>query len=561
MLPVCVGDSDLYMNPVKMKQDAAESEQVSLVKQGGPSKIGWILGIARTLCPWRGRMWSSLLVGFLAILLVPYLRVALALSRRVLHPSGVVPLSPLSLVGFSLLVLASFFRPVWTLAFFFAVAPLANGLAAWLVLGNPARHHLAGMFWIEPLFLSLAIGLLLRRACWSEPTNSKRLEAAAGFYAVVVVTSLALFFFQSPWWWDRLTLAWLHIPRMRQLSPNHPLRAGLLILASLLCYRLTCNRLITSKEVQLVCRGWLVGGLLTGLYGFLWAQPEDSSYNYPRIESVLDDINSYGAYLVLTLFMAWGEYLAEKVLWVRVMAVLTLLLTIWMLPLAGSRTALIGVATGVGIAWTTLARSRSARWIRGCVLVAVASAILVFPLLGGKKVIEEMLRNHPGPASWRVNRFAETMDARLVVKAWQEFHQALWAAGLRMVVDKPAFGHGPGTFYAELGDYYRPGDKGWRPPHENAHNYFIQIAAETGIFGLAGFLWCVGTVIVSGFTRALSGERLRTRLLTIGVGSYLLTALAQHPLVLSEQAFLFWGYLGILGACSRLHQPPPVTSP
>jgi len=38
------------------------------------------------------------------------------------------------------------------------------------------------------------------------------------------------------------------------------------------------------------------------------------------------------------------------------------------------------------------------------------------------------------------------------------------------------------------------------------------------------------------------------------VGGYLITALGNHPLIYPDQAFLFWGYLGILGACSRLDQ-------
>lgn len=556
------------MKLIKMQQETAQPEEVSPVKQGEHSQMGSILDSVRTLNVRRSRAWSCLVAVSLVILLIPYLRVALALSRRVLPSFVGVAVAPLSIIGVLGLVLIALLRPVWALTLFFALAPLANGLAAWLVLGNPARHHLAGMFWVEPLFLSLAIGLLLGRTCRSEPIESKRLDVAVGFYAIVVLTSLALFFFQSPWWWDRLTLAWLHIPRVRQLSPNHPLRAGLLILASLLCYRLTCNRLITSKEIQLVCRTWLAGGLLTGLYG-LWMWTRGEGILYPRIESVFDDANSYGSYLVLTLFIAWGEFLVEKELWARAMAVLTLLFTVWMIPLAGSRIAIIAAAAGVGIAWTTLARSRRARWIRGYFLVALVSVMLVFPLLGGRKVIEQMLPDNSEPASWRVNRIVQAMDARLVVKAWQEFHQALWVAGLRMVVDKPAFGHGPGVFYAELGDYYGPGNApalrgpgapARLPPHENAHNYFIQVAAETGLLGLAGFLWCVGTVMVSGFTRALSGAGLRTWLLTIGVGSYLLTALAQHPLALSEQALLFWGYLGILGACSRLGQDPATAS-
>jgi hypothetical protein len=548
------------MKFVKTKHETAQLEQVSPVERGGSSRIGWTHGIVQSLGTWQGRIWSSLLVVLLVVLLVPYFRVALALSRRVLHPFVGIPISALPVIGVSFLVLFSLLRPVWALAGFFAVAPLANGLVARLVLGSATVHYKAGMFWVEPLFLSLAIGLLFRRAALSEPLDSKRPETAVGFYAVVVLISLVLFFFQSPWWWDRLRLAWLHIPRMRQLSPNHPVRAGLLILGSLLCYRLTFDRLVTSKEIQLVCRGWLFGGLLTALYGLrIWARYERGTY--PQVESMLDDANSYGAYLVLTLFVAWGEYLAEKELWARAMAGLTLILTVWMIPLSGSRIAIIAATVGAGMTWMILARPGRERWIKGCVLAAIASAILLFPfVVGSRAVIKEASQKHPRLFSAGLYRVAQAMDAGLVLKAWWELRQAMSAAGLRMVVDKPAFGQGPGTFYAKLGQYYRPGDEGWMPPYENAHNYFVQVAAETGVLGLAGFLWSVCAVMLPGFKGAPIEERRRVRLLIIGTGGYLFTALAQHPLVLSEQAFLFWGYLGILGACSRLNEASPTAS-
>jgi O-antigen ligase len=127
----------------------------------------------------------------------------------------------------------------------------------------------------------------------------------------------------------------------------------------------------------------------------------------------------------------------------------------------------------------------------------------------------------------------------------------MWFAGIRMLEEKPIFGHGPGTFFKKLDNYYRPWDQGRRPPHENSHNYFIQVAAETGLLGLVGFLWVVFTGITVGFTRPLNEERTRARLLTIGLAGYLLTALFGHPLVLSVQAFLFWGCLGILTVAAR----------
>jgi len=121
-----------------------------------------------------------------------------------------------------------------------------------------------------------------------------------------------------------------------------------------------------------------------------------------------------------------------------------------------------------------------------------------------------------------------------------------------MAGDKPTFGQGPGTFYGKLGDYYRPGDWGYRPPRENAHNYFVQVAAETGILGLAGFLWIVASRLFVGFTLGPEEERLRARLLTIGIVGYLITAFTGHPLLLSEQAFLFWGSPALLRGFSQL---------
>jgi O-antigen ligase len=153
------------------------------------------------------------------------------------------------------------------------------------------------------------------------------------------------------------------------------------------------------------------------------------------------------------------------------------------------------------------------------------------------------------------------MDTEFVLNVWRGGRRPILVAGIRMAGEKPIFGQGPGTFYSKLGDYFRPGDGGYRPPHENAHNYFVQVAAETGMLGLAGFLWIVASGLVAGFSRAPEEERLRARLLAIGIVGYLITAFTGHPLLLSEQAFLFWGSLGILAACARLgHVAPNVPS-
>jgi len=282
---------------------------------------------------------------------------------------------------------------------------------------------------------------------------------------------------------------------------------------------------------------------------------------YPQVESVLGDVNSYGSYLVLTLFVAWAEYLTERVRWVRTLAAVALVITLCMVPLAGSRIAIIAASACAGVAWTILSRSTRQRLIRGTVLAALASAILLSSFLAGRWTTKGNRENRPGVYSRVVQRFAEATNAGVMLKVWHGGRQAMWLAGIRMVKERPIFGQGPGTFVNKLGNYYRPTDEGRKPPHENAHNYFIQVAAETGLFGLLGFLWIVFTGMAAGFTRPLNEEGTRARLLTIGIAGYLITALSGHPLVLSEQAFLFWGYLGILAGCSRVGQATCATFP
>lgn len=303
-----------------------------------------------------------------------------------------------------------------------------------------------------------------------------------------------------------------------------------------------------------MCRGWLVGASLAGFYGLsAWATQQWGQY--AQVGSLLEDVNAYGSYLVLTLFIAWGEWLTEKGWWARAVAGLVILLTILMIPLAGSRIAMIAAMAGAGIAWITLAKSVKWGWLRGGVLAALGGGILLFSLAGGYGLIDRAFQAHPKLVSLGLARVAQAADARLVLDVWRDSRQGLAAAGIRMVEENPVFGLGPGTAYRELGlgDYLNPDDKRYTiSGHENLHNYFVQVAAETGLLGLAGFLWIVLAALAGGFSRDLGKERLLARFFSIGVGAYLITAFTSHPLILSRQALLFWGCLGILVASSRV---------
>ena len=121
---------------------------------------------------------------------------------------------------------------------------------------------------------------------------------------------------------------------------------------------------------------------------------------------------------------------------------------------------------------------------------------------------------------------------------------AMWQAAIGMIRDRPILGHGLNTFMANYLDYWVGGE---RMPRY-AHNCYLQMAAETGLVGLAAFLVLLGLLFrrcLSGLRR-LSGDK---RLMLCGLSAGLL-AFAVHAGVDTNfyslrQAALFWVLAGL----------------
>jgi hypothetical protein len=108
---------------------------------------------------------------------------------------------------------------------------------------------------------------------------------------------------------------------------------------------------------------------------------------------------------------------------------------------------------------------------------------------------------------------------------------------------------GPGLLWANLGRYHDVERGGWQPARENAHNQFLQVAAETGVVGLVGFI----LLLAAPLRHALgSGGTALTapRLMALGVLGYLGSALTGHPLLLSRQVILFWSAVALMAMLS-----------
>jgi hypothetical protein len=113
----------------------------------------------------------------------------------------------------------------------------------------------------------------------------------------------------------------------------------------------------------------------------------------------------------------------------------------------------------------------------------------------------------------------------------------LWKAGVQMMRTAPVFGVGLGRFY-ELSPEYASTTLQtiWRP-HENAHNYFIQVLAELGIPGLMLFVTVTALALRQGWRTAQPPP---SRLWLGGPLVFLITCLTGHPFLVPEAAFPFW---------------------
>jgi O-antigen ligase len=173
---------------------------------------------------------------------------------------------------------------------------------------------------------------------------------------------------------------------------------------------------------------------------------------------------------------------------------------LWLLFLAGAAgltsLALVmswsrGAWLGFGAAVATIAVFLPRRRIVG--LLLLAGAILL--LWGGSR-----LGLIPASVTGRLASFSE--DFRIGDVRGVDFNEANfavverlahWQAALDMARERPWLGFGFGNYEAA---YPRFALINWEHPLGHAHNYYLNILAETGVVGLAAYLlfWCAVTV-------------------------------------------------------------------
>lgn len=335
-------------------------------------------------------------------------------------------------------------------------------------------------------------------------------------------------------------------------------------------FLMTLDLIRTRRELAGLAVVLLLGGLSQALLGLvqslLGAGPASFAVvaGFSRAFGTFGMPNSYAGYLEMTfpLALAIGVWLTGRALAHRSTkeAILQLLL-IWLMTgaaalllLAGiiasySRGAWLGTAVGTA-AMIALAGRRS--FAAGATAALLLGSLL---WLGGDIVL-------PAGVAERLESIGDSLgyrDVRRMVITSENFAVAerlgMWQAGIDMFEATPIYGVGAGNFNVVY-DQYRVPQFLYSRGH--AHNYYIHVAAETGIIGLVAY----ALVLVGAWVDVVRGLRgVSTgwpRALVLGAAG-VLAAVVTHNLgenlhVLNMNLHLF-AVLAIPALALRLNQP------
>jgi O-antigen ligase len=296
-------------------------------------------------------------------------------------------------------------------------------------------------------------------------------------------------------------------------SPQYSLKELLKWFEVLVLYILVANEMRGGWAAALVAVVLGAGALaaLQGIYQFLFqVGPEEFVLfgRFMRASGMFEQPNPYAGYLGLTLPVALGLIGAAivpvgkriKGRWLLWAGGCGSLMAAAMI-MSWSRGAWLGLGAAVAVMVLAAAARSGRAAILGLVFVVLVGYLLV---AGGVALVPPSI----------VQRFADFVpyvglaDVRGIEITDANFavleRMAHWQSALSMWSDNPWLGIGIGNYEPVYPRYALPL---WPYPLGHAHNYYLNIAAETGVFGLASYLvlWMAALVYAWRAARRATG--------------------------------------------------------
>jgi len=414
----------------------------------------------------------------------------------------------------------SWWKILWSLGCFIVCIPLVSGLYMTGVLPAPLAS-----FWFAGIYLSWFV----RRVFWHKKAIASQawIGNLIDILSAIVLLSLVVTIFQYPL--DYIGYRMLSYERITQDDPIFCMFAAFILLQGLFLYRML-ELEVHGKKIL----GWAIPVFYMHAVTIIFFSLLQIIFNVPVkykktiLFSPFDDVHSLGSYAVLLFFLFLGlSFVKGKIHKLRTF-------------FAGFFFCLILLSTSV----TTVA----ALVITGSIFVACKFGVRWFMAFSGVILAGLLLINlYPSilekSDNYLIQRYAKRLIIKTVIHPKSPLNGRYMSAdqALGIISEYPLTGSGIGTFY-RISRYYHYSDTPHPKRIENAHNYYLQFTADLGIPALLLFLSIIFCSYRTGIRTLSQHGEYRNIIagLLFGLTAYLITMLAGHPLLLSNQQLLFW---------------------
>lgn len=284
-----------------------------------------------------------------------------------------------------------------------------------------------------------------------------------------------------------------------------------------------------------------------------------------RVNASFTDVNAFGSYLAGTIVVTLGLAAAARGR-ARAGWAAAALVMVAAAIFTASRMAWVAMVVG-GLVYLVLA-DRAGAWARpmpwktrrGRRMLAVAALAAAAGLAGLTGYATSVDARHVQQRSY-LDTVLSTLNLRVAPADKLKGRLPLWVAACHMIEARPLTGIGLGRYYKDV-SAYAPPDARLILPQENAHDYFLQLAAEAGLPTLAAWLAAIVTAVAASWRALGPADPRLGHVVCGGIGgltAFLLTCLTGHPLLLREGQYAFWMLLAVAGSGAVSAAPASVS--
>ena len=330
-----------------------------------------------------------------------------------------------------------------------------------------------------------------------------------------------------------------------------------LFLAGPLLYFVMTNNISNERQIRRILNVLLIVGSLFGIYGIFQYNGIDFSFwmrniGRQQVFGLFGNVNYFAEYLIVPLPIATSLFFVSQNKWKKILLLIGIIAMGASLIATFTRGSYLGFGASLIFMFFLFLISRGKNFIKKNrkIFIIILTVVIIITFLF---IIPTPL-NKSGTA-------IEKIKSRISISQLSQSYSikrriATWKFTILMIKDHPLLGSGIGTYkYNTLkyqAEFFKQGENRSLYPHgfaEKAHNEYLQLWAEMGIFGLGIFIWLIISYFNYGLKILRKIKDEYKQAIIIGLMGVVMAVLVDgifgFPLHLPATTILFWMALGL----------------